>query len=258
MNWMIQYSKTRLTNRRRGEGTSINNFTTSLIYNDQIKNDEKKKYQQPTVDKAITTSLHDIKYTENEVLIQISGEGEPLMYEATSLKDPYSYTIVNEILLGISGRIELATICNVTNRYASSPYQTTNYGLSGLVDTHMDPYGYEMGVNLKESRAHLVLRGDYIATFMGWFKDVPAGGGTAFHETSFEDTLEAKKGSAAFWINLSSCHVKDKRSSHGGCPVLKGTKWIVNKWIYSWDQWKYFSCRLLRYLTIGAFEGLST
>lgn len=34
-------------------------------------------------------------------------------------------------------------------------------------------------------------------------------------------------------------------SEHVGCPVLKGSKWILNKWIYSFDQFKYVNiCHL--------------
>jgi hypothetical protein len=31
---------------------------------------------------------------------------------------------------------------NVTSRWASTQYQTTNYGLGGLCETHLDPHGY--------------------------------------------------------------------------------------------------------------------
>ena len=92
---------------------------------------------------------------------------------------------------------------------------------------------------------------------MGWFEDTKAGGGTAFNQNNFEGTVEPTKGSAAFWINLSSCHIKDERASHGGCPVLKGSKWILNKWIYSWDQWKNWPCELVPLVSIGPFDGMS-
>ena len=34
------------------------------------------------------------------------------------------------------------------------------------------------------------------------------------------------------------------KSSHGGCPILLGSKWIFNKWIYYFDQWKNYPCVL--------------
>ena len=55
-----------------------------------------------------------------------------------------------------------------------------------------------------EDRKNLVATGDYIATFMAWLKDVPAGGGTGFTCPGYEDLLEPVKGSAAFWFDLTN------------------------------------------------------
>ena len=51
-------------------------------------------------------------------------------------------------------------------------------------------------------------------------------------------------GSAAFFADLDQANRQDQRSSHGGCPVLAGSKWIINKWIYSYEQWKKYPCGL--------------
>ena len=126
-----------------------------------------------------------------------------------------------------------------------------------MVVSHLDPWGYEQGVDLVEDRHILSRTGDYIATFMGWFRETEAGGNTAFTTTGYEGTVEPTKGSAAFWMNLLSCHYKDGRSKHGGCPVLKGSKWILNKWVYSWDQWKQLPCEMRPLGTIGPFAGMS-
>ena len=37
-------------------------------------------------------------------------------------------------------------------RFSSSDYQTTNYGLGGLCETHLDAYGYLEGVGLTQDR----------------------------------------------------------------------------------------------------------
>ena len=161
-------------------------------------------------------------------------------------------------MLDVSKRIELATQLNLTTRHGSSEYQTTNYGLGGLVERHLDAWGYEQGTRLPETRKHLAMTGDYIATFMGWLQDVEAGGGTGFPVRGHEGILKPRMGSAAFWINLTSCHKKEPRSLHGGCPVLKGCKWIVNKWIYSWDQWKNWPCHTIENKSIDPFEAMSS
>ena len=146
---------------------------------------------------------------------------------------------------------------NVTSRHGSSLYQITNYGLSGLIETHMDPWGYETGVELVKERRQLVSIGDYIATFMGWLKDVQTGGGTGFDFPEYEGVIEPTKGSAAFWTNLIASHERDFRSAHGGCPVLKGTKWILNKWINSFDQWNNWKCRPNKMDEILPFSGMT-
>jgi len=44
------------------------------------------------------------------------------------------------------------------------------------------------------------------------------------------------RGSIAFWYNLDRKGYRDLRATHGGCPILKGSKWILNKWIYYYNQ----------------------
>ena len=253
MNWMLEYSKPRLTTSR--EGSVPSSTTSQTMSNLRYKDNERTGY---TVSKAVTTWIQEIKYNEAQEYNIVSSEGEPIIVEHPPLKDPYSYTIQHEILYDVSKRIELVTNFNVTSRHGASFYQSTNYGLSGMVVSHDDPWGYESGVKLVEDRVDLTRTGDYIATFMGWFQHTPAGGNTAFISKEYEGTVEPTKGSAAFWMNLSSCHLKDPGSSHGGCPVLKGSKWIINKWIYSWDQWKNLPCYLEPYKTIRPFEGMSS
>ena len=84
-----------------------------------------------------------------------------------------------------------------------------------------------------------------------------AGGATAFPTANFEGLLEPRKGSAAFWFNQFSSHYRDTRAAHGGCPVLKGDKWILNKWINSWDQWQKLPCHLEPNIELSPFEGIT-
>ena len=126
-----------------------------------------------------------------------------------------------------------------------------------MVVPHVDPVGYESGAELPEKRLDLLGTGDYISTFMGWLENTEAGGGTVFMNEGFKGILETTKGSAAFWTNLVSCHKKEARSEHAGCPVLKGSKWIVNKWINSWDQWKVWPCKTIPGEALSAFAGMS-
>ena len=250
MDWLLKYSKPKLSAQR---DISLSQ-STQMLTNSKLNSGDKNKIGY-SVGKAITAWFNDIEYNEPERYQRINKKESPV-YEALPLQDPYSYTLRHHIMLDISKRIELATTFNVTSRHGSSKYQITNYGLSGMVVTHHDAWGYEQGVDLVEERQKLVTTGDYIATFMGWFQDTAAGGSTAFTASEFEGTITPTKGSAAFWMNLLSCHVKDDRAQHGGCPILKGSKWILNKWINSWDQWRLWPCDISPLQTIGPLKGM--
>ena len=49
-------------------------------------------------------------------------------------------------------------------------FQTTNYGLAGLCETHIDPSGEVMQENLEMSleKKYIKSKGDMIATLMAW------------------------------------------------------------------------------------------
>ena len=255
MSWMKAYSRPLLSAARDGLMSMNPEFSTAVRSVESattvINNNFKRLSNQ------VTLSIRDIKYDEDEIFTKISNRNEPLMYKVKKLKDPYKYTIPSHILFRVSKRTELATTFNLTARHGSSTYHATNYGLSGSLLTHIDPHGYEEGAPLTESRPHLMRTGDYIATFMGWFDTTIAGGNTAFVQKNYEGVIPPIKGSAGFWINLYTCHKKDYRSVHAGCPVLKGAKWIVNKWIYSWDQWQQWPCSLKPNLTFRLFGGMT-
>ena len=206
-------------------------------------------------EQSVLAQFKDIEYSEEEVFDKISADHETPKWNIMPLNDPYRFTVSDTILFRVSKRIEMATNLNVTKRYASTIYQTTNYGLAGMVERHFDPIGYEKGAMIPEGKHRLIRTGDIIATFMAWMKDTELGGATTFTARNFESVIHPQKGSAAFWINLTSCHLRDRRSMHAGCPVLKGSKWILNKWIYSYDQWKQMPCNLKSHTPISNFAG---
>jgi len=53
-----------------------------------------------------------------------------------------------------------------------------------------------------------------------------------------------KRGSLAFWHDLDARGFSLQETHHGGCPVLKGSKWILNKWVYYFNQFKNYPCGL--------------
>ncbi len=105
----------------------------------------------------------------------------------------------------------------------------TNYGLSGLCESHIDPHGATEGVEVPPEREELFITGDMLATFMAWLGEVGAGGATAYDLVGYEQAVMPSRGAAAFWMDLDKRGFRDYRSSHMGCPILKGSKWILNK-----------------------------
>lgn len=121
--------------------------------------------------------------------------------------------------------------------------QVTNYGLGGVCETHTDPGGYIMTRPKAEpEQARTVSTGDIFMTVMGWLSHVKAEGGTAFDHPHMSQLIEPTKGAIALWFDLESSGHLEYQSSHGGCPILMGSKWIFNKWIYHFDQWKTYPC----------------
>ena len=152
------------------------------------------------------------------------------------------------ILWKLSQRISLATQLVTDSHTSSTEMQVTNYGLAGLCEPHIDPVGITTMTTkvIKETHPELIYTGDFIATFMAWLGDTEAGGGTAYIYPGHEGVLTPEKGAAVFWYGLKSDLIRDKSSQHAGCPVIKGTKWILNKWLYSYDNFKRFPCKLVK------------
>ena len=193
--------------------------------------------------------------TSKKVRLVHSGKTTLFSHEGNTwlLKKTDEMDSVYPLLVRISRKIEVATSLNVLGQYSSTPYQTTNYGLGGLCETHIDPHGYIEGVKLTPERQGLMRTGDMTATFMAWLNDIDAGGYTAFDYVNYELRLQPQRGSAGFWFDLDKKGHRELRSSHMGCPVLSGSKWILNKWIYYFDQFKNYPCGLNSHEPMEAF-----
>ena len=150
----------------------------------------------------------------------------------------------DQILWKMVKKIELATQLQTQTHHSSTRIQVTNYGLGGLCETHVDPHGYIEGADVPPEREYLKLTGDMMGTFMAWLTDTTAGGGTAYIYPGVEGVIMPEKGAAAFWYDLFANGFRDGASEHGGCPVLKGSKWILNKWMYYYDNYQKFPCKL--------------
>ncbi|CAH8641465.1 unnamed protein product [Schistosoma guineensis] len=101
---------------------------------------------------------------------------------------------------------------------------------------------------LIEEDAFEVKNGNRIATIIFYLSDVQAGGATVFNRIGTR--VVPKKGAAGFWFNLLPSGEGDLRTRHAACPVLAGSKWVMNLWFHERGQEFHRPCELER----GAIE----
>ncbi|XP_037812178.1 prolyl 4-hydroxylase subunit alpha-2-like [Lucilia sericata] len=132
-------------------------------------------------------------------------------------------------VLGIIDR-RVEDMTNLNMKY-SEDHQFANYGIGGHYGPHRDYFSLLHMRPEKVTKYHL---GNRIATVLFYLTDVEQGGGTAF--PYMKQHLLPKKGSAAFWYNLHASGVRNERTMHGACPIIVGSKWVLNRWIREHDQ----------------------
>ena len=232
MNYLVETSRPNLSRTRNKD-----------LNNRGAKHEFKGGKRRRIVHKTVQHWLPDVEYAQ-------------LLTEPEELDTDWNYTLKSEVLFHLTRRLEIATGLALQGKYSATNYQTTNYGLAGLCETHIDPHGYLEGTELSVDRLGLKRSGDMMATIMGWIEDAPIGGATAFINPYQEVTVWPTKGSAAFWFNVDRKGFRDRRTVHGGCPVLHGSKWILNKWVYYFDQVDKYPCTLDPEEKFKPFAGL--
>lgn len=103
--------------------------------------------------------------------------------------------------------------------------QVQRYGTSDEYRPHFDWFDAQ----LPGPRKHMEHGGQRLATFVLYLSDVESGGGTAFPTLGLE--VLPKKGAAIFFQNTNGLLQPDHRTLHAGCPVVRGVKYIANKWL---------------------------
>ena len=107
---------------------------------------------------------------------------------------------------------------------------------------------------MTSERENLKKTGDIMGTVMAWLTDTRAGGATTFYNNDQMVKFWPTRGAAAFWFGLFSDGYKDYRAIHCGCPVLAGSKWILNKWVFSFNQWNKYPCDVTRRKRIPVWD----
>ncbi|XP_064469410.1 prolyl 4-hydroxylase subunit alpha-2-like [Ornithodoros turicata] len=148
----------------------------------------------------------------------------------------------NAVAARISRRISAVTGLSTNNAEA---LQIVNYGLGGHYGPHND--NWYPGASLEDYTVQNDFR---LATALLYLSDVAAGGSTVFPKLDI--VVRPKAGLALFWFNMktpgenetdyvrtwSETRIRDMRTLHGSCPVLRGSKWIATKWLVESGQYK--------------------
>ncbi|CAK1600873.1 unnamed protein product [Parnassius mnemosyne] len=113
--------------------------------------------------------------------------------------------------------------------------QVVNYGIGGHYEPHFD-------FARKEENAFQKSNGNRIATVLFYMSEVAQGGATVFTELGL--SVFPVKNAAVFWMNLHPSGEGDLATRHAACPVLRGSKWVSNKWIHQGGQELLKPCNL--------------
>ncbi|KAE9544664.1 hypothetical protein AGLY_000206 [Aphis glycines] len=117
-------------------------------------------------------------------------------------------------------------------------YQVVNYGLGGHFSEHVDAFTDGPKSN-----------GNRLVTILFYMTDVPEDGYTVFPNINF--VAHCRKGTALVWQNLYLNNGSvNSGTIHGGCPVIKGNKWIMTKGLYEEGQHLTYNWRDNKIITI--------
>lgn len=103
--------------------------------------------------------------------------------------------------------------------------QVQRYGIANEYRAHYDWFD----ASLPGPRKHMERGGQRVGTFILYLCDVEQGGGTSFPGLGLE--VQPKKGNAIYFANTDAYGAPDRKTLHAGMPVVKGVKFIANKWL---------------------------
>ena len=75
----------------------------------------------------------------------------------------------------------------------------------------------------------LATGGQRVATLVMYLNGVESGGSTVFPEVGID--VLPRKGNAVYFAYATEDGQLDRRTLHGGSPVIAGEKWIATKWL---------------------------
>ncbi|XP_068632632.1 prolyl 4-hydroxylase subunit alpha-1-like [Battus philenor] len=143
-------------------------------------------------------------------------------------KTSWIYDHQSPVVKRITQRVADFTGLNIIS---AEPLQVANYGIGGHFTPHFDFFVKSQRPS-KESKMRKL--GNRIATVLFYMSEVAQGGATVFTELGL--SVFPVKNAAVFWMNLHPSGEGDIATRHAACPVLRGSKWVSNKWIHQVGQ----------------------
>ncbi|KAL0881008.1 hypothetical protein ABMA27_002151 [Loxostege sticticalis] len=183
-----------------------------VIFHDVMSDDEIHFIQEAAKPRFKRAVVHDPK----------TGELVPAHYRIS--KSAWLRDEESEVIARVSQRVADMTGLSMDT---AEDLQVVNYGIGGHYEPHYD-------FARRQENAFKKFSGNRIATVLFYMSDVAQGGATVF--TKLGLSLFPIKGAAAFWLNLHPSGEGDLATRHAACPVLRGSKWVSNKWLHQGGQ----------------------
>ncbi|XP_069356296.1 prolyl 4-hydroxylase subunit alpha-1 isoform X2 [Maniola hyperantus] len=183
-----------------------------VLFHDVLSDSEIEHIKEMAKPRFKRATVHDSK----------TGQLVPAHYRISKsgwLKDEES-----PIIARVSRRVADFTGLNMMS---AEELQVVNYGIGGHYEPHFD-------FARKQENVFKETNGNRIATVLFYMSDVAQGGATVFTELGL--SVFPVKGAAVFWLNLHPSGEGDLATRHAACPVLRGSKWVCNKWIHQGGQ----------------------
>ncbi|KAH8271406.1 hypothetical protein KR018_008879 [Drosophila ironensis] len=180
---------------------------------------------------------------------EVAGFNETSKSNVRTSQNTFLPQTEDKVLATIDRRV--ADMTNLNMKYAED-HQISNYGIGGHYGPHMDWFHQ---VTIENGLVSTPEMGNRIATVLFYLSDVTQGGGTVFPHLMMQIKPKKYSGTvyspmffclnenlisinfpAVFWHNLHASGVGDVRTLHAACPIIAGSKWVLNRWIREFVQ----------------------
>ncbi|XP_049867834.1 prolyl 4-hydroxylase subunit alpha-1 isoform X2 [Pectinophora gossypiella] len=189
------------------------------VFYDVISDSEIEYIQELAKPRFKRAVVHDPK----------TGELVPAHYRIS--KSAWLRDEESSVIARVSQRVSDFTGLNMIS---AEELQVVNYGIGGHYEPHYD--------FARQENAFTRFNGNRIATVLFYMSEVAQGGATVFTELGL--SVFPIKNAALYWMNLHPSGEGDLSTRHAACPVLRGSKWVSNKWIHQGGQEFIKPCNL--------------